>query len=189
MLYDSDAVPNGFGSMHTTTHMDKLVTVLMAGTDIMRNVDPEAVRGWGVQDPAEIWELAIRNSVRLEAAQVQSFAPHAPDIFAVMSSNRVAGTLLSVSKLEAMNGPLGCMVSYPHKDMFFALRFNDPDSLDIVRFLMVIEKTFADRPASQPQELWWAKNGQFERLRASIRSDGNPAIGPGPRLRAALGWQ
>jgi hypothetical protein len=72
--------------------------------------------------------------------------------------------------------------------MLLALRVNDQDVSGIAVLLWVMEKTFADRPAAQPQEMWWAHEGQFERLQASLRPDGNPAIRPGPRLRAVLGW-
>lgn len=190
MLYAEDALPPNPG-IFSTVHWPGLLTVLMmesgAGPgSLLRTVQESEVRSWSGVNHAALWAASIEYSIRAESAKVESMAKQgSPDLFVVMSGNRISGTLLGALRLPELRGSRGCIVSYPDKDAFMAHRLDAPSQLDLGRLLHMTRHLGGNPSGTAPVPMWYVHEGGVERFEAWMK-DGHPTIKAGPILLAAL---
>ncbi len=166
----------------TRRDLPGLLTVLALDLpESVRTIRREEAVAWGMDD-AELFELALRNTMGLVSPEVTRIDGRVPIRILAADSMYTASLVLNIPAFPELVGTHGAFVSLPVRSLVLALPFEGRDSLPHLAGLAAMtHKIEHDGPGSLSPRLFWYRRGVFTELPYNLTPSGIQ-VAPPPQL-------
>jgi hypothetical protein len=162
-IYPVEVVHKSFTTAIYREDIPGLATVLMFDLpNTVKNVDKELTKKWKKTD-AELFEIGMKNVMKNNKFQTQKSKVQDMTVSVICAENSYSNiAALDPAMMKKCTGPMGAIVSLPHRDAAFVYPIESADVLkDLMNITKIATSMFTSEVGPVTDKIYWYYNKKY----------------------------